>query len=126
MLATLAVPEDKECDSQIFSLGVATAVFLLPGAWDYDLSLVLIPLCQLAVVATHGEVSLRAILIPILSYILLIGSEYVALSSNGCGFFSMLAAHLSAYWLAADQHAAAGVPLLSMPSEISRRLVPAG
>ena len=39
----------------------------------------------------------------VLSYLLLIWWDYVALSANEFGFFSMLAAYLSAYWLAADQ-----------------------
>ena len=54
----------------------------------------------------------------VLSYLLLIWWEYVAFSANEFGFFSMLAADLSAYWLAADQPAAVSVPLLSMPGEI--------
>ena len=123
---TLKVPAGEDPDSRIFSLWVATAVFLLPIAWDYDLALMLIPFSQLAVVAARGEASRRAIAMAVLSYLLLIWWEYVALSSNESGFFSMLTAYLSAYWLATDQPAAVNVPLLSVPGEIWRRLAPTG
>jgi hypothetical protein len=119
---TLALPPRDDPDSRVFSLWVATAVFLLPVAWDYDLVLMLIPFSVLAVVGARGEASRRAIVMAVLSYSLLIWWEYVALSANECGFFSMLVAYLSAYWLAADQPAAVGVPLLSMPGEIWQRL----
>jgi hypothetical protein len=82
----------------------------------------LIPFSVLAVVAARGEASRRAIAMAVVSYLLLIWWEYVALSANEFGFFSVLAAYLSAYWLAADQAAAVRVPLLSMPGEIWRRL----
>ena len=119
---TIALPPHDDPDSRVFSLWVATAVFLLPVAWDYDLVLMLIPFSVLAVVASRGEASRRAIAMAVVSYLLLIWWEYVALSANEFGFFSVLAAYLSAYWLAADQAAAVRVPLLSMPGEIWRRL----
>jgi energy-converting hydrogenase Eha subunit E len=74
-LATLALPAREDPDSRIFSLWVATAVFLLPVAWDYDLTLMLIPFSQLAVVAARGEASRRAIAMAVLSYALLIWWE---------------------------------------------------
>jgi hypothetical protein len=119
---TLALPPHDDPDWRVFSLWVATSVFLLPVAWDYDLVLMLIPFSVLAVVGARGEASRRAIAMAVLSYLVLIWWEYVALSANEFGFFSMLAAYLSAYWLVADQPAAASVPLLSMPGEIWRRL----
>ena len=119
---TLALPPRDDPDSRVFSLWVATAVFLLPVAWDYDLVLMLIPFSVLAVVGARGEASRRAIAMAVLSYLLLIWWEYVALSTNEFGFFSMLAAYLSAYWLAADQPVAVSVPLLTVPGEIWRRL----
>jgi Glycosyltransferase family 87 len=119
---TLALPPQDDPDSRVFSLWVATAVFLLPVAWDYDLVLMLIPFSVLAVAGARGEASRRAIAMAVLSYLLLIWWEYVALSANKFGFFSMLAAYLSAYWLAADQPVAVSVPLISVPGEIWRRL----
>jgi hypothetical protein len=124
-LATLALPERKDPDSRIFSLWVASAVFLLPVAWDYDLTLMLIPFSQLAIVAARAEASRRALAMAVLSYALLVWWEYVALSANEFGFFAMLTAYLSAYWLAVDQPDAVRVPILAIPSEIWRRLMPA-
>jgi hypothetical protein len=125
MLATLALPEREDPDSRIFALWVATAVFLLPVAWDYDLILMLIPFSQLAVVAARGEASRRAIAMAVASYALLFWWEYVALSANEFGFFAMLTAWLSAYWLAVDQPGVVRLPIRSMPSELWRRLTPA-
>ena len=124
-LATLALPEREDPDSRIFALWVATAVFLLPVAWDYDLTLMLIPFSKLAVVAARGEASRRAIATAIASYALLFWWEYVALSANEFGFFAMLTAWMSAYWLAVDQPRAVRVPIRSMPAEVWRRLIPA-
>jgi hypothetical protein len=123
--ATLALPVREGSDSRIFPLWVATAVFLLPVAWDYDLVLMLIPFSQLAIIAARGEASRRAIAMAILSYALMIWWEYVALSQNECGFFSMLTAYLSAYWLAVDHRDSIRVPLRRMPTEIWQRLIPA-
>jgi hypothetical protein len=117
-LATLALPESDDPDSRIFSLWVATAVLVLPVAWDYDLTLMLIPFAQLAVVAARGAASRRAIAMAVLSYTLLVWWEYVALSANEFGFFSMVAAYLSAYWLAVDQPGAVRVPIRAIPAEI--------
>ncbi len=123
--ATLMVPKQNDPDSRIFSLWVATAIFLLPVAWDHDLTLMLIPFSQLAVVASRGEASRRAIAMAVLSYVLLFWWEYVSLSANECGFISMLTAYLSAYWLAVDQSGAVRLPIRAMPAEIWRRLMPA-
>jgi hypothetical protein len=124
--ATLASPAKQDPDFRIFSLWIATSIFLLPVAWDYDLTLMLIPFAQLAVVASRGEASRRAIAMAVVSYLLLMWWEYVALSGDECGFLSMLTAYLSAYWLATDRPEAVNVPLLSAPYEIWRRLVCAG
>jgi len=124
-LATLALPAREDPDSRIFSLWVATAVFLLPVAWDYDLTLMLIPFSQLAVVAARGAASRRAIAMAVLSYALLVWWEYLALSANEFGFLAMLTAYLSAYWLAVDQPEAARLPIRAVPAEIWRRLTPA-
>jgi hypothetical protein len=121
-LATLAFPTRTDPGWRIFSLWVATAVILLPVAWDYDLVLMLIPFSQLAVCAARDEASRRAIAMAILSYSLLIWWEYISLSANELGFLSMLTAYLSAYWLATDQPAAAPIPILALPGAIWQRL----
>ena len=86
----------------------------------------LIPFSQLAVCATRGEASRRAIATAILSYSLLIWWEYVSLSANELGLLSMLTAYLSAYWLASDHPDAKPPPLLSLPGAIWQRLAPTG
>ncbi len=101
--ATLMLPAETDPDHRLFSLWVATAICLLPVAWDHDLTLMLIPFAQLAVVGARREASRRAIAMAIISYLLLVWWKYVALSDNEGGFLSMLAAYLSAYWLATDQ-----------------------
>jgi hypothetical protein len=123
--ATLASADKQDRDFRLFALWVVTSIFLLPVAWDYDLVLMLIPFSQLAIIAARGEASRRAIALAMLSYALMIWWEYVALSQNECGFFSMLTAYLSAYWLAVDHRDSVRVPLRRMPNEIWRRLMPA-
>jgi hypothetical protein len=120
---TLMLPAREDPDYRLFSLWVATAVILLPIAWDYDLVLMLIPFSQLAIVTARREASRRAIAMAILSYLLLIWWEYVALSANEFGFFSMITAYLSAYWLATDQPDAVSIPLLSLPAALFHRLI---
>ena len=117
------LPGREDPDYRLFSLWVATAVILLPIAWDYDLVLMLVPFSQLAIVAARHEASRRAIAMAIVSYLLLIWWEYVALSANEFGFFSMLTAYLSAYWLATDQPDAVSIPPLSLPAAIFYRLI---
>jgi len=51
---TIALTPRDDPDSRVFSLWVATAVFVLPVAWDHDLVLMLIPFSVLAVVASRG------------------------------------------------------------------------
>lgn len=120
--ATLMVPRQEDLDSRLFSLWVATAIFLLPVAWDHDLTLMLIPFAQLAIVASRGEASRRAIAMAVASYILLFWWEYVANSANEGGFFSMVAAYLSAYWLATDQPGRSPIPLSALPTQLIERL----
>lgn len=122
--ATLAVPERQDPDLRVFALWVATAMFLLPVAWDHDLTLMLIPFAQLAVVAARGAASRRSIAMAVLSYASLFWWEYVAHSGNELGFVAMLTAYLSAYWLAVDQPGAVRVPIRAIPLEIWRRIVP--
>lgn len=122
--ATLAMPARDDPQWRIFSLWVATAILMLPVAWDYDLVLMLLPFSQLAVSAAHAEASRRAIAAAILSCALLFWWEYVSLSANALGFLAMLTGYLSAYWLAADQPAAVRLPWTSLPSQFWRRLAP--
>lgn len=122
--ATLTLPPADDPDSRLYSLWVATSIVLLPIVWDYDLTLMLIPFAVLILVAARGEASRRAITMAVLSYILLIFWDYLTPTRHECGFLSMLAAYLSAYWLVVDQPRAVAVPIRAMPAEIWRRLVP--
>jgi len=122
--AMLALPKRDDPDYRFFSLWVATAVFLLPVAWDYDLTLMLIPFSTLAVVSTRDAASRRAIVMAVMSYALLFWWEYVAHSANEMGFVAMLTAYLSAYWLAVDQPGAVKLPIRGIPAAIWRHLIP--
>ena len=123
--ATLMVPAQEDSGSRLFSLWVATAIFLLPEAYDHDLTLMLIPFTQLAVVGARGEASRRAITMAVLSYAVLLWWEYISLSTNELGFFAMLTAYLSAYWLAVDRPGTVTVPLRVLLSAIWQRIMPA-
>ncbi len=120
---TLMVPVEKDPDHRLFSLWVATAICLLPVAWAHDLTLMLIPFAQLAVVGARREASRRAIAMAVISYLLLVWWQYIAHSGNEGGFLSMLAAYLSAYWLATDQPAGSTFPLSTFPARLIHRLL---
>jgi hypothetical protein len=125
--ATLMVPaHENDPGNRLFSLWVATAILLLPVAWDYDLTLMLIPFAQLTILAVRGEASRRAIAMAVVSYLLLVWWEYFAQSGNEGGFLAMVAAYLSAYWLATDQPASSAIPFRALPTQLIERLrVPA-
>jgi hypothetical protein len=120
--ATLAFPPNDDPGSRLFALWVATSIFLLPVAWDYDLTLMLIPFALIAVAAPRGQVSRRTIVMAIVSYTSLLRWEFVAHSGNEGGFYSMLAAYLTAYWFATDhpEHNAGSICLL--PLQLWRRI----
>jgi hypothetical protein len=120
--ASLSQPAAHDPDSRIYSLWVVTSIFLLPVVWDYDLTLLLIPFGILVLTACRGEASRRAIAAGVISYILSVFWDYLTPVRYECGFFSMVAAYLSAYWLAIDEPAAIILPVGSMPGEIWRRL----
>ena len=119
---TLAFPPNDDPGSRLFALWVATSIFLLPVAWDYDLTLMLIPFALIAVAAPRGQVSRRTIVMAIVSYTSLLWWEFVAHSGNEGGFYSMLAAYLTAYWFATDhpEHNAGSICLL--PLQLWRRI----
>lgn len=121
--ATIALPEREDVDYRRFSLWVATAVFLLPVAWDYDLTLMLIPFSTLGVVAVRGTASRRAIVMAVTSYALLFWWEYVAHSANEMGFVALFTAYMSAYWLTVDQPGAVKLPIRATPAALWRRLI---
>jgi hypothetical protein len=134
--ATLALPPGEDPDWRLFSLWIAAAVLVLPIAWDYDLSLMLIPFGQLASAAARGRGSRRSIAMAAASYILIVlwdykivpqsSSVYSALGAavGDLGFFSMVAAYVSAYWFAVDRPDAVRVSVTALPAEVWRRLLP--
>jgi Glycosyltransferase family 87 len=120
--ATLAFPPNGDRGSRLFSLWVATSIFLLPVAWDYDLTLMLIPFALIALAAARGKASRRTIATAIISYAVLVWWEFVAQSANEGGFYSMLAAYLAAYWFATDQPGRNAGPIWSLPVQLWRRI----
>ncbi len=114
---TLAFPPNDDPGSRLFALWVAATVVLsLPVVVDYDLTLMLIPFALIAVAAPRGQVSRRTIVMAIVSYTSLLWWEFVAHSGNEGGFYSMLAAYLTAYWFATDhpEHNAGSICLLPL------------
>jgi hypothetical protein len=133
--ATLAFPPGEDPDWRLFSLWIAAAVLVLPIAWDYDLSLMLIPFGQLASAAARGRGSRRSIAMAAASYILIVLWDYKIVPQSSSvysplgaavadlGFFSMVAAYVSAYWFAVDRPDAVRVSVTALP-EVWRRLLP--
>jgi Glycosyltransferase family 87 len=119
---TLAFPPNGDPGSRLFSLWVATSIFLLPVAWDYDLTLMLIPFALITVAAAGRQVSRRTIAMAIISYVVLVWWEFVARSANEGGFYSMLAAYLAAYWFATDQPGYNAGAIWLLPVRLWRRI----
>jgi hypothetical protein len=119
---TLAFPADGDPGSRLFSLWVATSIFLLPVAWDYDLSLMLIPFALISIAAARGQVSRRAIAMAMASYAVLVWWEFAAHSGNEGGFYAMVAAYLAAYWFAIDQPGFDAGPIWLLPVQLWRRI----
>ncbi len=133
--ATLRHGKRSDPDWRVFSLWIATSVFLLPVAWDYDLVLMLIPFVQLACASARGEASRRAVAAAVASYLLILFWECVIghvlpsgtalqMTVGEAGFLSLGAAWLAAYWFAVDGHAAAALPMRGGPPQPSGRLTP--
>ena len=111
-------------------------MLVLPIAWDYDLSLMLISFSQLASAAARGRGSRRPVAMATASYILIILWDYKIIPQSSSaysplgaalsdlGFFSMVAAYVSAYWFAVDRPDAVRVSVTALPAEVWRRLVP--
>jgi glycosyl transferase family 87 len=112
--ATLLHPVDHYCDLRLFSLWVVTAIVLPPVSWDYDMTLVLLPFSSIAVAASSGRASRRAIAMAITSYALIgvwrfseIGDaqDVTGLADNTLketASLALLAAYFAAYWLVTD------------------------
>jgi hypothetical protein len=120
--ATLAFRPNGDPGSRLFSLWVATSIFLLPVAWDYDLTLMLIPFALIALAAARGKASRRTIATVIISYAVLVWWEFVSQSANEGGFYSMVAAYLAAYWFATDQPEYKAGAIWLLPVQLWRRI----
>lgn len=133
--ATLMFGNREDPDWRVFSLWLATSIFLLPVAWDYDLTLMLIPFVQLACAAARGAASRRALLMAAVSYALMLVWELVVgrvpppgalaqLTVGEGGFFAMAAAYVAAYWFVVDARGAGKCSIREVPAQLWRRVVP--
>jgi hypothetical protein len=129
--ATVMCPPGEDPDWRALSLWVVTAIILSPTTWMHDMTLVLIPLAQLASAASRGRINRWAIWAAVASYLILYfwGSvveayqNAPALSLGGAlarygGFASLALAYLSAYLFAVD-HAEAPSALAAQEGEMS-------
>jgi hypothetical protein len=135
--ATLARPAHDDIDLRLFALWIVTALLLPPVSWDYDMTLLLLPFAVLAAAASRAKAGRRAILMALASYLLIGIWRFSGIGDaqhvTGIGHnllketasLALLAAYLSAYWLAVDQPGTVRVPIRAMPPEIWRRLMPA-
>jgi hypothetical protein len=134
--ATLMFENQNDPDWRVFSLWIATSVFLLPVAWDYDLTLMLIPFVEVARAAAQGAASRRAVSMAIVSYLLMLFWECVIghippsgtllrMTVGEGGFLSMAAAYAAAYWFAVDARGTRARPVRELPAQLWRRLAPA-
>lgn len=133
--ATLMYGERSDPGWRVFSLWIATSLFLLPVAWDYDLVLMLIPFAQLARASARGEASCRAIAAASLSYLFILLWECVGrvppsaaalrATAGEAGFLSLSAGWLAAYWFAVDGRDALALPIGGLPTRLLGRLTPA-
>ena len=135
--ATLAFAPTQDRDWRLFSLWVIASVLLSPISWLHYEVIFLILFGQLAVAASHGRASRRSIAMAVTNCLLALvwagGGDVYAIHPRAWwqqiigefGFFSMLAAYISAYWFATDEADAVQLPFRAVPAEIWRRLTPA-
>jgi hypothetical protein len=124
--ATLLRHAGDDQELRIFSLWVMTAIILPPVSWDYDMTLILIPFLGIAMAASDGRASYRAIGMAVASYLLIalwrfsgIGdtakvSGIVANTVKESASLSLMAAYCATYWFATDS-AEESIPLWQVP-----------
>lgn len=133
--ATMLYREEDDPGWRVFSLWIATAVFLLPVAWDYDLTLMLIPFVRIACAAGRFGASRRTLVMAAISFVLVLVWEFVRgrlpptgsmlqMTMGEGGFFSMATAYVAAYWFAVDGDGARPCAMRELPPQLWRRLVP--
>lgn len=105
---------DTDSDLRTYALWVMTAIVLPPVAWDYDMTIALMPFACIAIGAGSGKASARTIATAIASYVLIAIWRFSGIrdSDHVTGFaavilhetasLSLLAAYFAAYWLVAD------------------------
>ncbi len=132
--ATLAFVEIQDRDWRLFSLWVVTSVFLSPISWLHYEVIFLILFAELAAAVGHSRVSRRAIAMGLANWLFALlwagGVDEYAIHARTWwqhivaefGFFSMLSAYLSAYWLAIDQPGAISIATRAIPIAIWRRV----
>ncbi|MGH7933222.1 MAG: glycosyltransferase family 87 protein [Candidatus Binataceae bacterium] len=134
--ASLTTTAGADRDWRIFSLWAAAAIVLSPVAWPHYMVIFIIPFAQMAVAASDGRASRRAIVMALTSCALitlwmLYGTQFArpkepwfgwALSE--CGFFAMFTGFVAAYWFAMDApDALPAVPLRAMPRQVLSRVL---
>jgi hypothetical protein len=107
----------RDLEWRLFSLWVATALMLLPVAWQYDLVVLLIPFLGIASAVICGHTSVRALVAAVFSYLLptlewglrhlstMPGARVASLVYPVMVDFQVLAlvtAYLSTYWFVTD------------------------
>jgi hypothetical protein len=133
--ATLGFSANEDPEWRLFSLWIATAVFLQPVAWDYDLTLMLIPFGQMASAAARTRASHRSVAMALASYLLILHwaganpvlspktNPILGMSLAESGFFAMLTAYVSIYWFAVDHPEFDAIAISASPGEIWRRIM---
>jgi len=136
--ATLLYPVDDHCDLRLFSLWVVTAIVLPPVSWDYDMTLVLLPFACIAVAASQGTASRRAIVMAITSYALIVvwrfsgigdAQDVRGLAENTLketASLALLAAYCAAYWLVSDSAMRQPIGLVEVPGGVWQRIFGVG
>jgi hypothetical protein len=112
LAVTIAQAPMRDTDWRLFSLWVATAMMILPVAWQYDMVVLLIPFVEIAAAAARRRTSRRAVLAMAISYFLpasewilrhlsaMAGSVYAVVAASQV--LVLIAAYLSAYWFVTD------------------------
>ena len=110
----------------ILSLWITTAIVLPPVSWDYDMTLLLIPFGCIALAASRGEASRRAVTMAIVSYLLIAiwrfsgirdseqATSFAGHALRETASLSLLAAYCASYWFVIDT-ATKSIPLLQVP-----------
>ena len=131
---TLSLTAAQDRDWRLFSLWVVTSILMSPILWLHDGVVFLILFAQLAVAASNGRASRRAITMALANWLFALtftlwGAQYSIHARMWWqhivaefGSLSMLAAYVSAYWFVVDDQAFSAIRMRDVPMEILARL----